>query len=258
LFNLPNLGPLFHNGAARTLAEAVDFYNSSEFGTSPVNLDFISTGVGVVGMEAITSFLESLVARPYALERSPVRFGTQLTDAGPTAAVTIPLTNSGSTALRFAAIPCRLEGPQASEFTIVSCALESPLAAGERRTIQVAFDPRSDGLKSAILELYPLGAAPSGVDLFGAGGPLGPPPRITAISARAGSVRAGEAITIDGSGFIAGATVRMGGVDGAYIRVLTPASISLRTPPHASGTVDIEVVNPDGQTTRLDSAYTYR
>jgi cytochrome c peroxidase len=257
LFGLPGAGLLFHNGTATTLAEAVSFYDSSEFVTSPTGLEFISMGIPILATDAITAFLEGLVTRPYTIQPQAVRFGAQRPDAGRTAALSIVVTNTGSRELRFRGAPCRLEGPQAGEFTLVACPLQSSLAAGERRTLQVAFAPQSDGLKSAILEIHPEEAPPSGIDLFGVGGPLGPPPRISGVRGQSGSSAGGETLTIQGANFLEGAAIAIGGVDGAYVRVVTPATISVRTPPHPPGTVRIEVVNPDGQTAQLPNAYTY-
>jgi hypothetical protein len=258
LFGLSGVGPLFHNGSAKTLADAVNFYNSSEFATSPVGLEFISTGVVLVATDAIRVFLEGLAARSYTILPNPVRFGAQRPDAGRTGPATIFVANTGSTELRFAVPSCRVEGPQATEFRVVACPLQSPLGPGERRAIQVAFDPDSDGLKFAILELHPEETVASGIDLFGVGGPPGPSPRISAVSAQSGSATGGDTVTIQGANFMRGATISLGGVDGAYVRVVTSATISVRTPPHDPGTVDIEVTNPDGQTARLPGAFSYR
>jgi hypothetical protein len=175
LFNLPSLGPFFHDGSARTLQEAVDFYFSGEFGTSPVNLDFINRGIGIMPTDAMTEFLAGLVERPYTLSEGPVRFGARNPDSGRAPAQTITIRNSGPSALEFDHEACRLTGTDPGDFVIETCPLSRALDPGEARSIAVAFSPTGPGLKYAILEVHPIGSAPSGVDVFGVGGPDFPP-----------------------------------------------------------------------------------
>ena len=142
LFNLPALGPYFHNGSARTLAEAVDFYFSSEFGTSPANVALIFQGVGVVTTDAITAFLAGLVPRPYNLSEGSLRFGARSLESGLSAVKAVTITNTGSSMLRFDSAACRLEGADPDEFRITGCPLAPILGEGESRTILVVFTPR--------------------------------------------------------------------------------------------------------------------
>ena len=257
LFNLPNLGPYFHNGWARTLAEAVDFYRSSEFGRSPASRALIFQGVGIVPTDAITQFLAGLVARPYVLGDGPLRFGAQTLDSGPTEVLAVSVTNSSSSALRFDFSACRLEGMDPDDFAIMRCSLAPTLDAGESETILVAFDPNSDGPKSAILEIHPLGSVPSGIDLFGVGGQLGPPAELCGVNPVSGSSEGGESVTLDGTNFANGATVTVGGVRAGFVSVVSSSTIVAWTGAHLPGTADVVVINPDGQTTILRDAYTY-
>lgn len=151
LFNLPGLGPFFHGGTVFTVKQAVDFYSSAQFGTSPPNIEFIATGVGVVATDAITAFLEGLVVRTYSLSEGPER--------------TIVLTHNGSTPLTFSEPGCRLTGRDADVFRIVRCPLETPIEPGETRQIDIAVDSDIRGDETAILEVWPENDAPSGVEL---------------------------------------------------------------------------------------------
>ena len=84
------------------------------------------------------------------------------------------------------------------------------------------------------------------------------PPSITNISPDAGSTGGYTPMTITGTGFQPGATVTLGGstLQGRFDRG-SSATLQLRTPAHAAGTVDLLVTNPDGQAHRLRGAYTY-
>jgi hypothetical protein len=257
LFNLPALGPYFHNGSARTLAEAVDFYLSSEFGTSPANVALIFQGVGVVATDAITAFLAGLVPRPYSLSEGPLRFGGRSLESGPSAVKAVTVTNTGSSVLRFDSAACRLEGADPDEFRITSCPLAPVLAGGESRTILVVFDPDSGGPKSAILEIHPLDGVPSGIDLFGVGGTPGLPPSLSEVEPVAGSPKGGNAVILRGANFASGAEVKIGGVRAGFVSVLNSTTISASAGAGSPGTVDVTVVNPDGQTAVLANAYTY-
>ncbi|HEX4999070.1 MAG TPA: choice-of-anchor D domain-containing protein [Terriglobia bacterium] len=257
LFNLPGLGPFFHDGSARTLREAVDFYLSAAFGTSPANVEFIHSGIGVVPTEAITQFLLGLVKRPYTLSEGPVRFGARPSGSDRSSARTITIGNSGSSMLEFDSEACRLTGADRSDFVIADCPLRTALAPGETRSIHVSFSPSSNGLKSAIFEVHPMGSAPSGMELFGVGGSLGPAPEIQGLREDAGSTRGGDAISISGSHFLPGATILVGGAPAGFVETLSATTIVARVPAHAAGSVDVVVINSDGQTATLSNAYRY-
>lgn len=154
LFNLPNLGPFFHNGSAATLEEAVNFYNTSEFGNSPANQALIAQGVGVVPTREILAFLEGLVERPYAM--------TAIRNAPDN--YTITVANTGTATLRFEDPPCHLDGLDPEDFRITSCPLRT-LEAGQSAAIGVAFEPEPTTARQAILQVRPIDEAPSGVDL---------------------------------------------------------------------------------------------
>lgn len=86
-------------------------------------------------------------------------------------------------------------------------------------------------------------------------------PAVTAVVPAVGSAAGGSIVTIVGTGFAPGMTVTFG--DGAVTaRVQHPTSTSTRfyteAPPHAVGTVDLIVTNPDRQFQRVAAAYTYR
>jgi hypothetical protein len=72
----------------------------------------------------------------------------------------------------------------------------------------------------------------------------------------AGPTIGGDYIRINGNRFQSGASVRLDGVVLSIVS-LTSTVIKATTPAHSLGTVDIVVMNPDGETAMLKGAYTY-
>ncbi len=87
-----------------------------------------------------------------------------------------------------------------------------------------------------------------------------PPPTVTGISPASGPVAGGTAVTVTGTGFVAGATVTIGGVAAGPSGVPGPPSstqLKVVTGPRAAGTVDVVVTNPDGAAGTKAAAFTY-
>jgi len=84
-------------------------------------------------------------------------------------------------------------------------------------------------------------------------------PTVTGINPTSGPVGGGSRVTITGTGFQSGLTVRFGGPTGptATIISVSSAQIVLTTPAQAVGTVDVVVTNPDGGTVTRAGVYTY-
>lgn len=255
LLNVPNLAPFFHDASASTLNDAVNFYDTPAFNGSPAGIAIGGINLSGQTQNDLVAFLNGLTTRPYSVTRGPIRFGAQSANAGATAAQSIVVTNTGSSALSFGATPCAVTSTtnNAGDFNVTACPLTTPLAAGESRTVQVTFDPNTNGLKTATLEL---GAAlPSGVDLFGVGGTLGPAPALTAISPTFGSGSGGTAVTLQGTGFVAGATVSIGGVSAGTVVVVSAGIITAVTPAMTAGFADVVVTNPDAQSATLSNGF---
>ncbi len=87
--------------------------------------------------------------------------------------------------------------------------------------------------------------------------PAGPAPSILAVDPASGPTTGGTAVTIYGDGFAPGATVSFGGVDATDVLVADAATLTCVTPPHDAGTVDVRVVNPDGQDAIFAGGFTY-
>ncbi|MCA9417540.1 MAG: choice-of-anchor D domain-containing protein, partial [Candidatus Omnitrophica bacterium] len=81
----------------------------------------------------------------------PLAFGDQNIDGGPTAAITVTVTNFGAADLTFTGAEVALTGADASEFVLTADSGENPLTPNATRTVQLVFDPSTVGLKSATL-----------------------------------------------------------------------------------------------------------
>jgi heme/copper-type cytochrome/quinol oxidase subunit 2 len=83
-----------------------------------------------------------------------------------------------------------------------------------------------------------------------------PAPTIASILPTSGSIAGGTVVTITGTGFLANATVKFGGVAATNVSV-TSTSITATAPVHAAGKVDVLVTNPDSQSATLPQSFTY-
>lgn len=78
----------------------------------------------------------------------------------------------------------------------------------------------------------------------------------SALNPPSGPSLGGTAVTVDGTGFQPGATVRFGN-SAASVDANLPTQLQVTTAPHAPGPVDVLVENPDGGAAILAGAYTY-
>jgi hypothetical protein len=77
------------------------------------------------------------------------------------------------------------------------------------------------------------------------------------VTPETGPINGSTPVTIKGTGFAAGAKIKFGDVDATDTVNITPSLISLGTPPHAAGVVDVVVTNPDGKKTIKKDGFTY-
>jgi outer membrane protein assembly factor BamB len=88
--------------------------------------------------------------------------------------------------------------------------------------------------------------------------PTGSAPRVTSVSPNSGTRNGGTAVTITGSGFLAGATVTFGGSSATNVSVVSSTGITATTPPHSVGSVSVVVTNPNGQSATLLNGFIYK
>ncbi len=91
----------------------------------------------------------------------------------------------------------------------------------------------------------------------GGGGGGNPAPVVSSVSPTSGSTVGGTSITITGTGFLANATVSVGGTLASSVSVANSTTITALTPAHTAGTVDVVVTNTDGQSGTKAGGFTY-
>jgi len=91
----------------------------------------------------------------------------------------------------------------------------------------------------------------------GGGTPQPQPPTITSVFPSPGSTAGGTSVTITGTNFASGATVKFDTTAATSVTVVSSTSITVITPPHAAGLVNVVVTNPDGQSATLTNGFTY-
>ena len=85
-----------------------------------------------------------------------------------------------------------------------------------------------------------------------------PVPAVTAVSPATGSTAGGTAVTVTGTGFVPGTTVRVGSSAATTVQVSSATQLTATTPAGLVGTVDITVTTPGGSSmTSASDQFTY-
>jgi plastocyanin len=84
-----------------------------------------------------------------------------------------------------------------------------------------------------------------------------PAPTISSLAPNNGPPAGGTAVTISGSNFGSGATVKFGTNAATNVNVVSSTSITATTPAHNEGAVDVTVTNSDGQIAIATQGFTY-
>src|SRR6185369_11501260 len=84
-----------------------------------------------------------------------------------------------------------------------------------------------------------------------------PAPTVSNITPNSGTTAGGTPVTINGSAFVSGATVSIGGTAATNVNVVNSTTINATTSAHAAGTVNVVVTNPDLQTGTLTNGFTF-
>ena len=91
----------------------------------------------------------------------------------------------------------------------------------------------------------------------GSGAPAPQPPAISSVSPNSGPTGGGTAVTINGSNFVAGATIKFDNTAATNVSVVSASSITANVPAHVAGVVSVVVTNPNGLSGTLANAFTY-
>jgi hypothetical protein len=83
------------------------------------------------------------------------------------------------------------------------------------------------------------------------------PPQVTSLAPRSGPTSGGTTVTLTGTNFDAGATVEFDGVPAEMSTPRSATRLTVLSPRHAAGVVDVTVINEDGQQAATPSTFTY-
>ena len=85
----------------------------------------------------------------------------------------------------------------------------------------------------------------------------GPAPGLASVLPFSGGTVGGEIVTLSGTNLMAGATVAFGSAMGTGVKVSPPTTLTVSTPAHTTGPVDVTVINPDGQSATFAGSFNY-
>ena len=80
---------------------------------------------------------------------------------------------------------------------------------------------------------------------------------VSSVTPNSGGTAGGTVVTITGSNFASGATVSFGGSAASGISFVSANQLKATTPPHASGSVSVAVINPDSTSAALPGGFTF-
>ncbi len=89
--------------------------------------------------------------------------------------------------------------------------------------------------------------------------PSGPPgpPTISSISPTSGPTSGGTIVTLSGSNFESGASVKFGSINSSAVTFINSAQVNAMSPAEPAGSVSVTIANPDPESATLPSAFTY-
>ena len=82
-------------------------------------------------------------------------------------------------------------------------------------------------------------------------------PTVTSISPTSGPTAGGTVITVNGTNFVSGATITVGGTAATGVTFVSATQLRGTTPAKAAGAYTVQVRNPDGQTANAATSFTY-
>ena len=153
-------------------------------------------------------------------------------------------------------------GSCTNDETTFNCSL-SLLKSGETATIEVDGDISSQAAGNALLTMTANREADA-VDLLEddaigivSVNASGNPPQVTSISTAVGSTSGGETLTVNGEDFDIYADVLLDDIPASDINVVDAKTITVTTPAHVEGPVDVVVINSDNQSAVLTQAFKF-
>ena len=82
-------------------------------------------------------------------------------------------------------------------------------------------------------------------------------PTLTSVTPSSGPSTGGTVITLAGTNFVSGATVRVGGTAATAVTFVSATQVRATTPAGTAGARDVQITNPGGQSATRTGAFTY-
>ena len=168
---------------------------------------------------------------------------TNYTAAGQTLSYNYKVTNTGSISLIGVAVaddlvsPVNCPNPTLAGFASEICTGSYLTTAGDVTAGSVTNNATATG--TDIDYGNPVASVPSSATIYAL-------PTVTNVSPNSGTAGGGTTVTLTGTGFVGASSVDFGGTLAPAFTVNSVTSITVTSPPHSVGTVDVHVTNPGG------------
>lgn len=83
-------------------------------------------------------------------------------------------------------------------------------------------------------------------------------PTVDSVSPSVGNTLGGSVVTLTGSGFQSGSTVKLGGANCAGVTIASSTSLTCTAGAHSAGQVDVTLTTPDSQVASLSNGFLYQ
>ena len=214
-----------------TLVSATQIRATTPVGTAGAKAVQVTTG-GVT-LTSPVSFTYTAAAAPTLTSVSPTSGST----AGGTT-ITLTGTNFASGAT------VRVGGTAATSVTFVSATqvtARTPAGTAGAKDVQIT---NPNGLSATRTGGFTY-TAPAGT------------PTLTSVSPTSGSTAGGTTITLTGTNFASGATVRVGGTAATSVTFVSATQVTARTPAGTAGAKDVQITNTNGLSATRTGGFTY-
>jgi hypothetical protein len=136
--------------------------------------------------------------------------------------------------------------------------IENGLDCQRGKSVEFQFTATTAGTFAFVCDIPSCGDGHSNMfGTFKVNAVTNPAPSISGIAPTSGSIAGGTAVTITGTNFRSGATVKFGGVSATNVSVTSATSITATAPAHPLGKVDVVVTNSDLQSATFVQGFTY-
>ncbi len=136
----------------------------------------------------------------------------------------------------------QVTGPDAgAECSATSCTVKTPPHVAGAVEVKV-LNPDTKSVTLAGAYTYGQAAAPD----------------VTSLTPTSGPSTGGTVVTVTGTGFTAGSTVVFDSTAATTTTLTTPTTLTATTPAHATGAVDVVVMNPDGLQDKVTGGFFFQ